>query len=183
MNKRLKSLRPRTDEGLSAGNGPPDRFQRTFLLRILIRWLVHTIGSKSARNTSVVTCRAVAATMTRRRVRRWKVSTSTHASNHYDACGGSLRTDGSGESVQTSGSIRWDGFQRIDLIACHQIFIRWKSIPGDKNPRKQIRWIVHTRGSIRWSRSADQFQRMDPLVCMGPRTAHSFSMGCKRTPA
>ena len=52
---------------------------------------VHTIRSKSAWNTSTVTCRAVAAMMTRRRARRWKEDTSTHASNHYDACVNSLR--------------------------------------------------------------------------------------------
>ena len=59
-------------------------------------------------------CGDVAATMTRR---RWKVNTSTHASNHYDACEGWERTDSSGESVQTTGSVRWTGFQRINLLA------------------------------------------------------------------
>ena len=42
-----------------------------------------------------------------------------------------------------------DGFQRIDLFSMSANIYLLESIPGEKYPRKQIRWSVHTIGSIR----------------------------------
>ena len=59
-------------------------------------------------------------------------------------------------------------FSRWICCAAQHIFDLLKSIPEEISPRKQIRWRVHTIGSIRRNPFAGIYLRMDSIVCMGP---------------